>query len=193
MVRLTLLSLMIVVLAGCAERDKAASQTGANSALEVMQTQVAKDRKVNQLSRPPKNDLKILENGEPNYVTVQHCLIAFKGSVYGMKTVTRTKKEAEALAKKVLEEARSGSREFDAIVREYTDDPGTANGIYRLANFGEDTFNNGIDPTRSIFGRDTMAPDFGNIGFKLEVGEFGMSTHDEEKSPFGFHIIKRLK
>jgi len=41
--------------------------------------------------------------------------------------------------------------------------------------------------------RGNMAAAFGDVGFKLKVGEVGLAEPDPEKSPFGFHIIKRLK
>ncbi len=41
--------------------------------------------------------------------------------------------------------------------------------------------------------RGTMVPAFGNVGFKLEVGEIGFAEYNEEESPFGWHIIKRTQ
>jgi cyclophilin family peptidyl-prolyl cis-trans isomerase len=41
--------------------------------------------------------------------------------------------------------------------------------------------------------RGQMAAAFGDVGFKLKVGEVGLAEPDAEKSPFGYHIIKRLK
>jgi peptidyl-prolyl cis-trans isomerase B (cyclophilin B) len=41
--------------------------------------------------------------------------------------------------------------------------------------------------------RGQMAPAFGDVGFKLKVGEVGLAEPHEDKSTFGFHIIKRLK
>jgi len=40
--------------------------------------------------------------------------------------------------------------------------------------------------------RAAMVPAFGDVGFSLAEGEIGMAEFDEEKSPFGWHIIKRL-
>ena len=34
---------------------------------------------------------------------------------------------------------------------------------------------------------------FGDIGFPLQVGEINMSTYDPKKSPFGWHVIKRVE
>jgi parvulin-like peptidyl-prolyl isomerase len=40
--------------------------------------------------------------------------------------------------------------------------------------------------------RAAMVPGFGNVGFALGAGEVGVAEFDEEKSPFGWHVIKRL-
>ena len=52
--------------------------------------------------------------------------------------------------------------------------------------------NTGISPDGGAFPREQMVPAFGNIGFKLKVGEVGLAEFDSKTSPFGFHIIKRL-
>ena len=41
--------------------------------------------------------------------------------------------------------------------------------------------------------RDRMVPAFGNVGFVLAVGEIGIADYDPVASPFGFHIIKRVR
>ncbi|MFT7516681.1 MAG: peptidyl-prolyl cis-trans isomerase B (cyclophilin B) [Myxococcota bacterium] len=43
------------------------------------------------------------------------------------------------------------------------------------------------------FQRGQMVPGFGNIGFKLQVGEIGISNFNKTDSPFGWHIIKRYE
>lgn len=40
--------------------------------------------------------------------------------------------------------------------------------------------------------RAAMVAAFGDVGFSLGEGEVGLAEFDEEKSPFGWHIIKRL-
>jgi len=40
--------------------------------------------------------------------------------------------------------------------------------------------------------RAAMVAGFGDVGFALAEGEVGLASFDEEKSPFGWHIIKRL-
>ncbi|MCK5619541.1 MAG: peptidylprolyl isomerase, partial [Candidatus Krumholzibacteria bacterium] len=69
---------------------------------------------------------------EPDYITVQHILIGFSGSLPG-KPITRTKEEARVLAEEIFNRAQAGEN-FDALVREYTDD--SFPGKYKMANFG---------------------------------------------------------
>ena len=123
-----------------------------------------------------------LENGEPSDITVQHCLIGFESSIPGKKIV-RSKEAAAELASSLLEKAKSGEN-FDDIVTAYTDD--SPPGIYEMVN-------SGLPAGAGKYSRDKMVPAFGNVGFKLEVGEYGMSVHHSRSSPYGWHIIKRLK
>jgi hypothetical protein len=130
-----------------------------------------------------------LENGEPSHITVQHILIGFSGSVPG-KPIRRKKDEAEKLAAEVLEKAKSGE-DFDQLVKTHTND--SPPGIYKMANHGFDGDMTSRDRSNWVYERGGMVPAFGNVGFKLEIGEIGMSDFDEDASPFGWHIIKRLK
>ena len=117
-----------------------------------------------------------------DHIKVQHILIAFAGKVPG-KNVTRTQDEARALANEILERARKGE-DFDALVRQYTDD--RPPGIYGLAG-------SNATPAPGEFARDRMVPAFGNVGFSLAPGEIGMAEYDPRTSPYGWHIIKRLE
>jgi PPIC-type PPIASE domain len=116
------------------------------------------------------------------HIKLQHILIAFAGKVPG-KNITRTQDEARALAAQVLERAKKGE-DFDALVKTYTDD--RAPGIYSLANTG-------VTPSGDEFARNRMVPAFGDVGFSLAPGEIGMADYDPARSPFGWHIIKRLE
>lgn len=42
------------------------------------------------------------------------------------------------------------------------------------------------------FPRASLVPAFGDLGFALQPGEIGLAEHDEQRSPFGWHLIKRL-
>ena len=142
---------------------------------------------------PP--DLEVDSNDvgafEPNFVTVQHCLISFKGSKTSKDTVTRTEAEAKQLAMELFEKAKNGA-DFDEMVKKHTDD--AAPGIYRMANFGiQGDQNPARDVADQLFERQEIASAFGSVGFSLEVGEIGMTSYDKTASPFGYHIIKRVK
>ena len=105
-------------------------------------------------------------------VEIQHILIAFKG-VPRVPNMTRSKDEAKALAQKVYAEAIGG--DFDALVKQYTNDSWP--GIYPVTKAR----------------RADWAKSFGDVGFRLKVGEIGVAQWDTTASPFGWHIIKRLK
>jgi parvulin-like peptidyl-prolyl isomerase len=116
------------------------------------------------------------------HIKLQHILISFTGKVPG-KNITRTQDEARALAHQILERAKKGE-DFDSLVRTYTDD--RAPGIYGLAN-------SGVTPGEGEFSRDRMVPAFGGVGFSLAPGEIGIAEYDPVKSPYGWHVIKRLE
>ena len=118
----------------------------------------------------------------PTHVQVQHILIGFSGSVPG-KAISRTKEEAKALAHQILDRARKGEN-FDQLVRQYTDD--SPPGICGMSGIG-------IAPQAGEFPRDRMVPAFGNVGFSISPGNIGIADFDPKASPFGWHIIKRLK
>lgn len=121
---------------------------------------------------------------EPERVEVQHILISFQGAIPDEK-VTRTQEEAESLAKNLLERAKSGE-DFDALVKEYTDDQHP--GIYRMTNMGIPP-----DAAKEEFSRERMVKAFGDVSFSLDVNEIGMANYDPGASKYGWHIIKRLK
>lgn len=121
---------------------------------------------------------------EPERVEVQHILISFKGAIPD-ENVTRTQEEAEALAKSILERAKAGE-DFDALVKEFTDDQHP--GIYRMSNAGIPP-----DAAKEEFSRERMVKAFGDVSFSLDVNEIGMANYDPGASKYGWHIIKRLK
>ncbi len=123
-----------------------------------------------------------MQNKEPDHIQVQHILIGFTGSVQG-KTIRRSKEEAKTLAYQLLDQARAGA-DFDALVRQHTDD--SPPGIYGMSN-------RGVAPAKGEYARDGMVPAFGNAGFPLQVGEIGIADFDQRNSPYGWHIVKRLK
>jgi parvulin-like peptidyl-prolyl isomerase len=121
---------------------------------------------------------------EPKHVTVQHILIAFKGSI-PKDTVTRTQEEAEKLALEIYDRAIKGD-DFDQLVKEYTDDQYP--GVYTMSNFNVEP-----EQDQGEFSRSRMVKAFGDVSFKLSVNSIGFAEYDSEDSKYGWHIIKRIK
>ncbi len=121
---------------------------------------------------------------EPQVISVQHILIAFDGSLPG-RSISRTQEEAKIVANEIFDKAKSGA-DYDALVKEHTDD--AYPGIYKMSNFDAQG-----DMGQGVFPRARMVPAFGNVGFKLEVGEVGLAEFNSQTSPYGWHIIKRVE
>ena len=83
----------------------------------------------------------------------------------------------------MINRAKSGE-DFDKIMKELSSDPGE--GTYTLVNTG-------ITPNPGEFDRSGMVAAFGDVGFRISVGEVGLADYDPTGSPFGLHIIKRIK
>ena len=84
----------------------------------------------------------------------------------------------------MLNRAKSGE-DFDTLMKELSDDSPTG-GTYSLVN-------NGIAKEKDEYERTGMVPAFGDVGFRISVNEIGIAEHDAQKSPYGWHIIKRVK
>ena len=121
---------------------------------------------------------------EPDRVTVQHILIAFKGSI-PKEDLIRNRAEAELLAKEIFERAKNGE-DFDALVKEYTDDQHP--GIYKISNIGIEP-----DKSKEEYSRARMVKAFGDTSFKLGVNNISLAEYDPETSKYGWHIIKRIE
>ncbi len=120
-------------------------------------------------------------NGEPAAITVKHVLVGTQNRKKGNEARTPEQMEREALD--ILGRARAGE-DFNALIRALSDDPGE--GTYSMANTG-------IAKQGGEYERSGMVAAFGDVGFRLIVGEIGIAPHDAVKSPFGWHIIKRVK
>jgi len=127
----------------------------------------------------------VQDKPEPERVTVQHILIAFKGSLPDDRKVTRSREAAEALARQIFERAKAGE-DFDAMVKTYTND--SYPGIYKMTN--RDI---APDASKREFSRTGMVKGFGDVSFSLEVGGVGLAAYDPASSRYGWHIIKRLE
>ena len=148
------------------EIEAAAPATGA-AALEALRAHIAK------LQAAPEHDAGIVQ--------VQHVLLAFQGA--NRSRATRSKDEAEQLAAEIYARALAGE-EFGALMAEYSDDSGP--GIYTM-------FAPGAEAPPGAYPRRGMAGAFGDVGWRLAVGELGVAPFEQLASPFGWHVIKRLE
>lgn len=123
-------------------------------------------------------ELELRDEHDASRVKVQHILISFAGA--GTRA-SRTKAEAEQLAADVYQQVLAGS-DFDALVKQYTDDAHP--GIYSMTTGA---------PEKDVYPRRGMVAAFGNVGWRLEVGAVGVARFDPTKSPYGWHIIKRIE
>lgn len=130
---------------------------------------------------PPAKPAKTKSALPAGCVEVQHILISFDGAPR-VKPTGRTKEQAEKLAQDVLERAKKGE-DFLKLVEKYTSD--SAPGIYRMC---EQT-----PPSPDFVLRSNMVKGFGDVSFALKPGEIGMASYDQQASPYGWHIIKRLR
>jgi parvulin-like peptidyl-prolyl isomerase len=122
------------------------------------------------------------KKGEPDKVVVQHILVGFKKSVQG-KEISRSRKQARALTLSLMDRIEAGE-DFDALVKEYTND--SYPGIMTLINEGAR-----LEPKSTP--RKKVVLRFGDVSFRLEVGEVEIANYHVQMSPFGWHIIKRLE
>jgi parvulin-like peptidyl-prolyl isomerase len=143
---------------------------------------------IKRVAAPPTPTPVPTRAGEDAHIQVQHILIGFKDAVgFGgntpPKAAARTQEQAKTLAYDLLAQAKAGA-DFDKLVSENTDDQ--APGIYGMAN-------DGVQPEASEAPRNGMVPAFGNVGFALKVGEIAVADYDPQTSPYGYHVIKRIK
>jgi parvulin-like peptidyl-prolyl isomerase len=89
---------------------------------------------------------------------------------------------AVALWAEILVRIEAGV-DFVLMVKLHTDDSDPVS--YSLAVSGRQS--------AVLRGRAEMVPGFGDVAWRLAVGEVGVARHDPEKSPFGSHLIKRLR
>ena len=106
---------------------------------------------------------------EPGPVSVQHVLVGWKGAP-AARTATRTKEEADKIAQDVLAKVRAGG-DMAKLMKEFSEDPGSKDNA-RAYDVGADA---------------PMVEPFKKLSLRLKIGEAGLV-----KSPFGWHVIKRM-
>jgi parvulin-like peptidyl-prolyl isomerase len=113
-------------------------------------------------------------------VEVAHILVAFEGSGTGVKG--RTREQAEQRAAELLARVQAGE-DFEAVRAASTDDPGPP--TYKMSL--------GASTQPKVIPRSGMVKAFGDVGWRLAIGEIGVAAHDPTASRYGWHIIKRVK
>ncbi len=117
------------------------------------------------------------EHSDPK-VRVRHLLVSFAGTG---TSATRTKQAAHELTAELWARIQAGE-DFAGLVREHSDD--SPEGVYTMVQSG---------PTGpKEFQRNGMVAAFGDTGWRLQEGEFGVAAFDSRKSPYGWHIVQRI-
>jgi peptidyl-prolyl cis-trans isomerase NIMA-interacting 1 len=107
---------------------------------------------------------------EPDRVGVRHVLVKYKGARNAAATISRTREEACLRALEARDKVLGGA-DFDAIVTEYSDEPGAAERRGALGTLERKDF----------------APPFADAAFELSIGQMS----DVVETDFGFHLILR--
>ena len=107
-------------------------------------------------------------------IEAQHLLVMHKESMRVPAGITRTKEEAKKRAEEALAKLKKGTA-FDALVKEYSDEGGAKD--------------RNPPGTLGTFGKGRMVAPFEQAAFALKPGQ----TSDLVETPFGYHIIKRIK
>lgn len=110
--------------------------------------------------------------GGPIQIQARHILLSYVDARGATEKVTRSKEEAKRLAERLVTETRSQGTDWVALWEKHSDEPGGREG----GNLGS-------------FGRGHMVPSFERAAFRLAVGEIS----DAVESPFGYHVIQRLR
>lgn len=163
--KLLVLSIGTLVCAACAgapppraEGDAKTEQTTPESPAEkcLATAGAARDRKPN----------------EPDRVGVRHVLVKYKGAKNAADTITRTREEACLRAMEARDKILAGA-DFDAIVTEYSDEPGASE---RRGLVGTVT-------------REEVAAPFADAAFELSIQQMS----DVVETDRGFHLILRTE
>jgi hypothetical protein len=137
----------------------------------------------------------------PARISYDHILIAFQGTPGGDRA-RRTRAQAEALARQILQKVKDGVS-FRDLAELYSDDrnPKTDDPVIRqnVTNYGIKSIP--LKETR----REILFPGIGNVVFELDVGAAALVPYDprEEYNPYlkkrlpicrdGWHIVRRVR
>ncbi|MEK7529113.1 MAG: peptidylprolyl isomerase, partial [Patescibacteria group bacterium] len=106
-------------------------------------------------------------------VNARHILVAYKDAQRADAGITRTRREAKKLVSEVLDKAKAGEVAFEALAKEYSDEPGADESGGKLS--------------APVTDDGSYVEAFTNAALKLEkAGDISNIVETE----FGFHIIK---
>lgn len=107
-----------------------------------------------------------------NVARVKHILISWKDiDSHDPRADHRTKAQAEEIVKKLMGQIKAGA-DFDQLVRENSEDPGSAASAMSI----------------EVSTDAQLVIEFKQLGLRLHVGEVGVVQSD-----YGFHIMKRVE
>jgi len=158
------LALALVSAAGCQRAKKGEDKKGATagsvagSAAGSADTTVIDLDSKDILARPPEASTE-----------VKHVLVGWKG--FGRSRSERSNAEAAKLAKDILAQLRSDPTKIDALMKEHSEDPGSAQSGRAYP----------VTPDAGL-----VEP-FKNLGLRLKINEAGIV-----KTDFGYHVILRV-
>ena len=188
---------ILVALAACASTDKSDQEKATPNQTEAAATKgstetpsEAPSETATTTSAQPSNKVatkKPANRTEPDFIVVDHILIAFNGAPR-MTGVTRSLAEAKELTDTIVAQLGNDG-DWGAMKKQFSDDPGPTGdggGPYEMTNTG-------APELPGAHARNRMVPAFGNVGFALDVGEIDVAPYDAKNSPYGYHIIKRVR
>jgi hypothetical protein len=106
-----------------------------------------------------------------NNVMVKHILIGWNDSDHDPRSEKRTKADAEAEVKQLVDQIKGGA-DFDALMKQHSEDPGSASSATAIP----------------VSTDAQLVIEFKMLGLRLKVGEVGVVQSD-----YGFHIMKRVE
>jgi parvulin-like peptidyl-prolyl isomerase len=106
-----------------------------------------------------------------NTAQIKHILIGWKGTDQDQRADKRTKAEAEGVVKGLLAQLKGGA-DFDALMKQYSEDPGSAS----------------LAKAYTVTPDASLVIEFKQLGLRLQLGEIGVVESD-----YGFHIMKRVE
>ena len=176
--RLVLLCTCLLPLLGCTSQPDETATTDRGSGETDAAAQGAGDPV--EVLRSFATEFMARAEHDADRVVVRHLLVSFAGR--GVPGVDRSQAEAEQMAAELWQRIQAGE-DFAQLVRDHSDD--SPEGVYTMLVSG------GRPP--ETYNRGDMVAAFGDTGWRLEVGEFGVAPYDPAASKFGWHLVQRLE